>query len=317
MKLKTLYQETIKKGIDVDIRGKDDIALFLRKQKQTFQKCEEKEKEFFDTETLSNPFADTRILFGDPETNIRSILVGIDVEGEELLLADRLREKGQRIDLALAHHPEGRAYAHFYGVMDVQIDIFRQTGIPVSISQNLVGERKEEVRRRVHAANHERSVDIARLLNINLLCIHTPADNCAYQYVSELVVKEKPKTMGDILEMLYQIPEYHAAAKNNTPPLIAVGDRNARTEKIHVEFTGGTEGPQNIYEKLSQAGVDTIIAMHQSEEHVKKCREEHINVIFAPHIASDALGMNLILDHLEQREKFKIYECSGFRRYKH
>ena len=42
-----------------------------------------------------NPYADTRILYGDPDTEVSSILVGIDLEVGEVLLADRLREKGQ------------------------------------------------------------------------------------------------------------------------------------------------------------------------------------------------------------------------------
>jgi len=83
-----------------------------------------------------------------------------------------------------------------------------------------------------------------------------------------------------------------------------------------LEFTGGTEGPKEIYEKLSTKGVDTIIAMHQSEEHFKKCKEANINVIFASHIASDNIGINIMLDHLENKEKFTIYEFSGFRRFK-
>ena len=85
---------------------------------------------------------------------------------------------------------------------------------------------------------------------------------------------------------------------------------------MHVEFTGGTEGPKGIYDKLANAGVDTIIAMHQSEEHVKKCKEFNINVIVASHIASDNIGMNIMLDHLLTKGKFKVYEFSGFKRVK-
>ncbi|MCX6813388.1 MAG: NGG1p interacting factor NIF3, partial [Candidatus Azambacteria bacterium] len=44
-----------------------------------------------------------------------------------------------------------------------------------------------------------------------------------------------------------------------------------------------------------------IIAMHLSEEHRKNAEEAHINVVVAPHIASDSLGMNLFLDELEKQ----------------
>ena len=47
----------------------------------------------------------------------------------------------------------------------------------------------------------------------------------------------------------------------------------------------------------------------------KKAQEEHMNVIIAGHIASDNLGLNLVLDTLEKKDKFKILPCSGFRRF--
>jgi putative NIF3 family GTP cyclohydrolase 1 type 2 len=145
--------------------------------------------------------------------------------------------------------------------------------------------------------------------------MHTPCDNLAYQFVNNLVLKEKPRTMGKIMDLLLAIPEYRDAAKNNNPPMIALGSKETRVNRIQVEFTGGTEGPAEIYEKLAAAGVDTVIAMHQSEEHYKKCKEHNINVVFASHIASDNLGVNLMIDHLESKSSLKIYEFSGFRRF--
>lgn len=314
MKLKDLYQKAVTKGIEADLRPKKEIDALIKKQKEVYDKLDQKKKPFFDQDLLWNPFADTRILYGLPETEVKSIIVGIDFEGPELLLLDRLREKGMQIDLAMAHHPEGRAYAHFQEVMDLQADAFNQQGVSLSVADNYVSQRKEEVGRRVHAANHQRSVDVARLLNLPFICVHTPADNQAYQYIKDMLGKEKPESLGKIIDSLYNITEYQFAAKDNNPPKIIVGNASSRCKKIHVEFTGGTEGPIDIYKKLSDAGVDTIIAMHQSEEHVKRCKQENINVIVASHIASDNLGLNLILDYLSQKQKLKVYECSGFRR---
>jgi hypothetical protein len=317
MKLKSLYQEIVKKGIEADVRSQKEISASLKAQKENYDKLSKKDKEYFDQDSLSNPFADTRILCGSPDSQIKSMAVGIDVEGPELVLIDRLKEKGEKIDLAVGHHPEGRAYAHFYEVMDLQVDVFAKEGIAVSACENLLKERKMQVERRVSAANHSRSVDIARLLDINFLCMHTPCDNLAYQYLRKSLDKVKPANLAKVMDILFDIPEYSDTAKRNNPPKIAVGNPNSRCKKIHLEFTGGTEGPQKIYEKLSVCGVDTIICMHQSEEHFKKCKEANINVVFASHIASDSLGINLMLDHLERKEKFKIYEFSGFRRFKH
>jgi len=316
MNLKNLYNEIVKRGIESDIRGRKEIDALLEKNKSEMEKLSKKEKEYFDTELLSNTFADTRILHGNLDDEIKSIIVGIDVGGEELLLIDRLRERGKKIDLAVSHHPQGRAYAHFYEVMDVQADIFAKEGVSISVCESLLEERKSQVARGVSAANHLRSVDFARLLNINFLCMHTPCDNFAYQHLRSALDKAKPSSLGKIMDILYDTPEYIDAAKNNNPPRIVIGNKNSRCKHIHLEFTGGTEGPKNIYDKLSSCGVDTVIAMHQSEEHFKKCKEANINIIFASHIASDSLGINIMLDHLEKKDKLKIYEFSGFRRFK-
>ena len=55
--------------------------------------------------------------------------------------------------------------------------------------------------------------------------------------------------------------------------------------------------------------------MHLSEEHFKKAKEERMNVIIAGHIASDNVGLNILLDSLEKKGKLKILTCSGFRRF--
>jgi len=314
MKLEAVYREIVKRGIEADPRGKKDINSILGEREKAFNGLEGWEKEFFDHDSLFNPFGDTRILAGDQNSEVHSVIVGIDVEGPELLLVDRLKEKGKRIDLVMAHHPEGKAYAQFYEVMDVQSDIFKQQGVNLSLADFLLIERKAEVERRVSAANHTRAVDIANWLNLNFICVHTPADNLAYRYMEEAVKKARPKRLVDIMELLMSIPEYKEAARNNNPPKIFVGNSKSRVSKVHIEFTGGTEGPKDIYDKLSASGVDTIIAMHQSEEHVKQCKKAHINVIVASHISSDTLGVNLMLDYISLKTKLKIYEFSGFKR---
>lgn len=317
MKLKRIYQEIVKKGIEADIRKKSEIENLLKENKKKFERLSPKEKEFFDKDSLFNPFSDTRILCGDEDAQIKSLIVGIDVDGGELCLVDRLNERGKKIDLVVSHHPQGKAFAAFYEVMDLQVDIYHNLGVSLGFAEGSLSERRRQVERRVNAANHQRSVDIARLLGLNFLCAHTPCDNLAYQFLRKLLDREKPRKLSQVMDLLYSIQEYQDAARDNNPPKIIIGDKNSRCENIHLEFTGGTEGPQDIYERLSSAGIDTIVAMHQSEEHFKKSKSANINVIFASHIASDTLGINCMLDYLETKEKFKIYCFSGFRRFKH
>jgi hypothetical protein len=50
--------------------------------------------------------------------------------------------------------------------------------------------------------------------------------------------------------------------------------------------------------------------MHIKEEHIKEAKKHHINCIVAGHMASDSIGMNLVLDGLEARG-IDIVPCSG------
>ncbi|MCM8783671.1 MAG: NGG1p interacting factor NIF3 [Candidatus Omnitrophica bacterium] len=317
MKLKTLYESVVREGIELDPRGKEKVLKTLERAKKEYSSLKEEEKKKFDLEKLRNPYSDTRILNGDPEREVKTILAGIDMEVSEVLLADRLKERGKKIDLIMSHHPEGRALAGFYEVMRMQADILNKMGVPITVAEGLLGERIKEVERKVLPLNHTRAVDAAKLLNLAFICVHTPADNCVTSFLQKLIDKKKPEFLGDIVEILLEIPEYKLAEANNAGPQILIGDRNKRTGKIFVEMTGGTEGSKDIFSRLAQAGVGTIVAMHLSEEHFNKAKSEHINVVIAGHIASDSLGLNLILDVLEKGERMEVITCSGFQRVKH
>ena len=47
MKLKNLYKEVIKKGIEADIRGHKEIEKSLKKAKKSYEKLDKKEKKIF------------------------------------------------------------------------------------------------------------------------------------------------------------------------------------------------------------------------------------------------------------------------------
>jgi hypothetical protein len=66
-------------------------------------------------------------------------------------------------------------------------------------------------------------------------------------------------------------------------------------------MTGGTEGPKEALDKLAAAGVGTLVGMHYSKEHIKHAGELKLNLVIAGHISSDAIGMNLVLDEIENQ----------------
>jgi len=312
MRLIDIYKTVVRKGIERDPRTKAEINKEFSAARREYAKQKGADKVCYDKETFTNPYADTRILYGEPDREVKTMMVGIDAEAPEILAADRLNQRGAEIDLVMAHHPEGVAWAGFYGVMGLQTNVLKKLGIPSEVGSELMKERIGEVERAVAPANHARSVDIAKLLDIPYMCVHTPADNHVTDYLQRLFDRKKPKNLSEALVILKGIPEYKDALKKKAGPRILIGEPKKQAGKIFVDMTGGTEGSKKVFARLSQAGVGTIIAMHLSEEHFKIAKGEHINVIIAGHIASDTLGLNLLLDSLEKRERMRIVPCSGF-----
>ena len=315
MLLRKIYETVVAKGIEKDPRGKDTVKKTLEKRVKTYENMKEDEKEFFDTESLANPYADTRILNGTGDEDIKTALVGIDMEMAEILLADRLSSKGQKIDLVISHHPEGKAYANFYEVMHMQADILNKFGVPINVAESLLENRIKEVERRLSPVNHTRAVDVAKLLNVPFLCVHTPADNMVASYLQQVFDEKKPDTLEDITKILKEIPEYREAAKNNAGPKILLGSKDRRAGKIFVDMTGGTEGAKDIFENLVNSGVNTIVVMHLSEDHRKEAEKYHMNAVLAGHISSDNLGMNLMFDEIQKTDSLEVLPCSGYRRF--
>jgi putative NIF3 family GTP cyclohydrolase 1 type 2 len=311
MNTQQIYSLAVKAGIDSDLRGQAKVKKYLAKAKKNYEELNDKAKAEFDKEKLVNPYSDTRILVDNKKTNIKRILAGIDMEGAELLLAEKLG-----VDLVIAHHPEGKALADLHSVMDLQAEVLAQYGVPINIAESVIKPRISEVSRSISPVNHNRVVDMAKILGINFMCVHTPADNLGANFLVKKIEKDNPETVGEVVEMLKEISEFKAAVAYNAGPKIFVGSPEASSGKITVtEFTGGTSGSKEIYEKMSQAGIGTVIGMHMGEEHRKQAEKYHINVVIAGHMASDSLGMNLFLDELEKKG-LKIIATSGLIRVK-
>lgn len=316
MKIREIYNIAVKRGMERDPRTASEIEKELDEARKEYRKAKGPDRRAFDRERLTNPYADTRILYGDPDSNVKTAMVGVDMEAPEVLTANELIERGIPVDIVIGHHPEGNAWARFYDVMKLQVAMLKKCGIPSEVGKEMLKDRMGEVERAVAPANHTRAVDIARLLDIPFMCMHTPADNHVAGYLQRLFDRRKPKKLSNVVSMLKAIPEYADGLKKNAGPRILIGEPQNPAGRIFVDMTGGTEGPKKIFPRLSQAGIGTIVAMHLSEEHYKSAKGEHINVVIAGHIASDNLGLNLLLDEIEKKEKLDIIQCSGFIRIK-
>jgi len=311
MKIEEIFELALQLGINADFRGKEGVQKFLDRKKKRYEGLPDKVKEDFDIEALYNPYLDSRIHNIAKDKEIKKVLAGIDIDTSELLLS---KEVGG-VDLVIAHHPVGRALSTLSDIMDMQVDIFNYYGVPVNVAEGVMSSRISEVSRSTNPSNHNKTVDAAKILGINFMNIHGPADNLVSNYLKRLIEKESFDTVDDVVEFLKKIPEYKEAGKISVGPKIFVGKGDNRCGNIAIIMAGGTGGSSKIYEKMAHAGVGTVIDMHMSEDHKKEAEIHNLNVVIAGHISSDSLGMNLFLDELEKRG-IEVVCSSGLTRFK-
>ncbi|HRH24585.1 MAG TPA: NGG1p interacting factor NIF3 [Candidatus Paceibacterota bacterium] len=310
--LKELYTIAVEAGIDADPRGRDGVEKMLARRKKEYEALSETKKKEYDQEDLWDPYIDSGILAGNPDGEVKKVMAGIDIDVGEVAIAGILNDRGASIDALVAHHPQATGYAALHEVMEMQSENLARYGVPINIGEGVMRDRIGEVARKISPRNHTQAVDAAKLLGLSFMATHTMADNMVFDFLEKLFIERSAETVGDVMSILKEIPEYQQAMKVKAGPMIFSGSESNKTGKIApLEITGGTEGSHLIYEKLAHAGVGTIIGMHASEEHRKEAQKYHLNLVIAGHMSSDSIGMNLILDKFEAKG-VEIVPVSGF-----
>jgi putative NIF3 family GTP cyclohydrolase 1 type 2 len=313
MKIQEIFDLGVKLGISADPRGKTGVKRWLDLQKKKYDKASKEEKEFFDTERLTNPYADSRIHFAKPKYEVKTILAGIDIEVGEIALVKALNKN---VDLIINHHPIGRALADLNINMEMMADILASYGVPINVAEGVMSDRLQKVARRIAPENHSQVVDAAKMADIQILNMHSACDNLVWNFIESLMAKKKPETLAEILEVLKEIPEYKQATLDGAGPMIFAGSPENRAGRIAAtDITGGTSGSKEIYPELVKAGIGTVIGMHINEENREEAAKNHLNIVIAGHISSDSLGMNLYLDEIE-KTGVEIIPISGLIRVK-
>ena len=313
MKIYDAYRLAIETGMSKDPRPEAEVKKVLSDANEAYEKLEDDRKDLFDTERLWNPYTDSRfsaLAEESKDIDVTKFMWGIDIGTGEVLLADRLREKGRDISALVAHHPIGTARSRFPEVMSIQADMFHNAGMPINVAEGILKPRVDEVLRNVLGSNYNQAVDAAKLLGIPLFNVHSPADNMVQDYLEVLFSEKVPYRMSDIIDTLLTEPEFRSAARCNDGPRIMVGSKDDRCGRVVFKMTGGTSGPKEMYQKLADAGVGTVVGMHFPESHYEEARKANVNLVISGHMASDSLGINLISDVWE-REGIEVIPCSG------
>ena len=229
--------------------------------------------------------------------NIRKVLFGIDAGVPELLLAKQLG-----YDTVIAHHPPGgMAVINFYQVFKRHIQQMIAAGVPKEEAEKAVRKKLETLEVQAHIRNYAHAIDVAKLLKISYMNIHTPLDEIGRKTMSEQIHRRirKNSTVQDVVSALEELPEFRNAV---TEIKIRLGKAENVAGKIAVSHGAGTNGGYEIAKTYFKHGIGTVVYIHISPGDLEKLKAEGKgNLVVAGHIASDSVGINPLIHELEKR----------------
>lgn len=310
MKLQTMFHKMIEVGRKADWRDEATFEAQLIARRLEYEGLTGTAKEYYDTERLWNPFGCSRICAGDPELDIRGMMVGINCTLDGILYAERLRDRGRRIDLFLAHHgipPSGNIYED---ITNMHYQVLIDYGVPAETAERVVTDaiRGYHLRMGGEPFGFERHTDMA------LFNVHNPMDNLFALHSAQLFAQEQPRTLAVMIDLLLSMEEFAISARAGVPPKIAVGNPDADTGHIYVDALGGIcLNDDELAALLATRRVQTVLRLNYNNS-IRVCREAGVNLIFFPHNAHDNVGINLMLDQLTVDEELDIIPVDGFYR---
>ncbi len=231
MKLIEMYKIAVEAGIDADPRGREGVMKTLARRKKEYDALPDAKKALYDQEDLWDPYIDSGLLCGDPDTEVKKVMAGIDLDSGEVAVAGVMNDRGAGIDALVAHHPHATGYAALHEVMEMQAENMVRYGVPINIAEGLMRDRVDEVSRKISPRNHTQAVDAARLLGIPFIATHTMADNMVFAFLEKLFAEKGAETVGDVMSVLKELPEYQAAMKVKAGPTLFSGsEKNRRSD---------------------------------------------------------------------------------------
>lgn len=304
-----ILREAIEAGIRHDFRPRDKVLSYYWKEIIRGPAGA----------AIENPYADSGVVHViSLGTEVRRAVCGIDIGQDEILAAHAWQEgTGKSIDCFIAHHPRGRLLGSFPNIIKTQMGNLEASGVRIRGLEKIYDRQFREDQENTRDVNLYRTENTIRLLGKNYISLHTPIDNLGARYVESLIQKSGARTLGECEEALMGIPEYKIFFEHSgVRPVSHVGKVSAKLGRfLLTEFTGGEDGPEEIYARMKRSGVSTIVVIHISPKALKAARRARLNVISAGHISSDSIGMNLFCDMLEKRG-VEILPLGGFIRHR-
>jgi len=230
-------------------------------------------------------------------SKIEKALFGIDAGVPELLLAKQLE-----YDAVIAHHPAGNtAITDYPRVFKRHIRQMIEAGVPRTEAHRAVVKKLEQLEVEAHTRNYGHAADVARLLKMPYMNIHTPLDEIGRRVMTEQIKNktDKGSTVQDVVVALNDLLEFKNAI---TKIRIAVGKPGNSAGRVVVSHGAGTNGGYEIAKTYFDHGVGTVIYIHVSPADLEKLKtEKRGNLIVTGHIASDSVGINPFIKELRRK----------------
>lgn len=303
MKLHELYRTAVQVGIANDWRGPECIDAILEKAKQ------DSTEPGFDEERLWNPYGDTRISWGDRETEITSLLVGIEIHPTQVLLASQMRAMGKQVDLVLSHHMSciNRGLHYFDDILVAHKYAAAEVGVPKEKCEPMVDAWTASIQ---YGWKMD-TINTAKNLGLPLMNIHMPCDLLHVKHNRDTFARMADATLGEIAAALNRVEEI---AGTPYEEVVVHGDPSAKPGKVYNPTGAGWSAPVELLQAACDAGIDTVVFVAPSQTHLEIAETYGVNLVELPHNSNDNIGINRLLDELEKIQPLEIYEADNFRR---
>jgi len=230
-------------------------------------------------------------------SNIGKVLFGIDARVPELLFAKQFG-----YDAVISHHPQGgTAVVNFHEVFKRHIQQMVKAGVPKEEAEKAVEKKLCALEVQAHTQSYGHAVDIAKLLKMPYMNIHTPLDEVGRRIMSEQIhsTVREDSTVQDVVSSLEELKEFKNAV---TEIKIRMGKAENLAGKVVMSHGAGTNGGYEIARTYFEHGIGTVVYIHISPADLEKLKAEGKgNLIVTGHIASDSVGINPLIRELKKR----------------
>lgn len=255
--------------------------------------------------------ADSCVVF-DSGAPLTRVMTSINATTGDLLLAKQLGCDGY-----LLHHPlAGAARRNFHLVFDRMVELMTEHGLTRDDARSVVEDLARRSRFADHLSDWDHLAAAAANVGITLLNVHLPADELGRRVMVEAV-----RTLGadarvrDVVAALRTIPEL---AHDANEFIIVPGGDDQPAGRVAVMHAGGTNGGASVATALFERGVGTVVYIHLSGDDAKRLEDRAREgkpgrIVVTGHLASDAIGMNILLEHFQRTRAVSFVRHGGLK----